>query len=335
MANILQGLVKPFDGANGVLHFFDIATQTTPVAHTFGIELEYLVGYQEHYSSCNPYPIQSFAKIPPLQVVPATTVLSKEEALRTEFYNDWMKPQGISTDHLGCIIHQDDQEMVVLAIAPSEKRLERDGDRYAKQFELLAPHVKRAVALSKISRGDPVRGGLPAQFSCGALVIAQNRSVKAVNPPAENLLREGLLLSIDPLGRLRMKNAEVQAALITAIDAVCLGREPVGGPVHCRMPLTGSRVSLVILKLPMADAQSALMLVIAKPDDGPQLFPAQFTAAETRLASALLNGQSLSDFSDQVGVSINTARKQLAALFAKTGTNRQAALVAWLLQRNP
>lgn len=330
----LQGLMKPFDGANGILHFFDIETQTTPLAHPFGLEPEYLISYQEHFASCNPYPIQSFAKLPPFQVTSATTVLSREEALRTEFYNDWMKPQGISPDHLGCMVHKDAQQMVILAIAPKEKELERNSGRYIKQFEILAPHIKRAIALSKVSRADPVPGGLPAQFSCGAMLISQTRAVKAANPPAESLLREGSFLSVDPLGKLRGRDGDVHSAIVTAIDAVFVHRDPLGGPVHCRVPSTGDRVSLVVLKLPTIAAQLALVLVIGKPNDGAARFPEQFTAAEARLADALLNGQTLAEFSEHVGVSINTARKQLAALFAKTGTNRQAALVAWLLQRN-
>ncbi|MFA5957291.1 helix-turn-helix transcriptional regulator [Hyphomicrobium sp.] len=329
----LEGLMKPFDGANGILHFFDIETQTTPAAHTFGLESKYLIGYQEHFSSLNPYPIQSFAKLPLLQVLPATSILSRDEALGTEFYNDWMKPQGISPEHLGCMVYNEDREMVVLAISPSTAKLERNVDRYTEQFQLLAPHLKRAIALSKVSRTDVVRGGLPAQFSCGAMVISQSRAIKAANPPAERLLQEGLLLSIDPLGKLRVKDRDMNAEFVTAAETVFVRREPVGGPVYCRMPLTGDRASIIVLKLPPSDVDRALVLLITKENGAADLNIAQFTGAEARLARALLNGQTLAEFSEEVGISINTARKQLAALFSKTGTNRQAALVAWLLQR--
>ena len=81
------------------------------------------------------------------------------------------------------------------------------------------------------------------------------------------------------------------------------------------------------------DAQLALVLLIGGAGEAGVIGSAFFTAAESRLAKALLSGQSLTEFIKQAGISINTARKQLAALFAKTGTNRQAALVAWLLQR--
>lgn len=329
----LQALMKPFDGANGVLHFFDIPTQTTPIAHTFGLETDYLLSYQQHFSNINPYPIQSFTKLPPFEVRRATDVLSLDEARHTEFYNDWMRPQGISAHHLGCMVHNDGREMVVLAISPSTERLDRNGDQYTKQFEILMPHLRRAIALSKASRPRASNGTFPAQFACGAMLISQTRAVKAVNPPAESILKEGLLLSVDPLGKLFVRDADAQNALIKALEAVFSRQEAIGGPIHCRMPLTDSGLSIVVLKLPTVDAQVALVLLIAKPSGAKTLASATFTAAEARLAKALLNGQSLADFSNDAGISVNTARKQLAALFAKTGTNRQAALVAWLLHR--
>lgn len=60
---------------------------------------------------------------------------------------------------------------------------------------------------------------------------------------------------------------------------------------------------------------------------------AGFTPAETRLAQALANGMNLKEYSGLACISVTTARNQLASLFAKTGTHRQAELVAWLLRR--
>jgi DNA-binding CsgD family transcriptional regulator len=56
------------------------------------------------------------------------------------------------------------------------------------------------------------------------------------------------------------------------------------------------------------------------------------TQAETRLAAALTNGQSLKDIVRRTGISIETARSQLKACFAKTGTHRQSELVCLLLK---
>ena len=57
-----------------------------------------------------------------------------------------------------------------------------------------------------------------------------------------------------------------------------------------------------------------------------------FTAAEFRLAALLVDGLPLGIASERLGISKNTARTQLRALFDKTGVHRQPELVA-LLQR--
>ena len=52
---------------------------------------------------------------------------------------------------------------------------------------------------------------------------------------------------------------------------------------------------------------------------------------KTRLAVGLLDGPSIGEFAAAVGVSTNTAKTQLAGLFAKSGAHhRQAELIAVL-----
>ena len=54
------------------------------------------------------------------------------------------------------------------------------------------------------------------------------------------------------------------------------------------------------------------------------------TAAEARLAAQLVGSGSLNAAADALGIAKETARNQLKAVFAKTGTHRQAELVALL-----
>lgn len=55
------------------------------------------------------------------------------------------------------------------------------------------------------------------------------------------------------------------------------------------------------------------------------------TPAEARLASLLANGVSVEDAAVQLGVTRNTVRTQLQAVFAKTRTNRQGVLIRLIL----
>jgi DNA-binding CsgD family transcriptional regulator len=54
------------------------------------------------------------------------------------------------------------------------------------------------------------------------------------------------------------------------------------------------------------------------------------TGAEARVAQGLAQGDSLEEIAAVLGVRISTARTQLAAIFGKTQTQRQAKLVALL-----
>lgn len=93
---------------------------------------------------------------------------------------------------------------------------------------------------------------------------------------------------------------------------------PPYGPVSA--PL--QRTATVILRDP------ARRLRLAAPDLE-QLF--SLSPAEARLAQLLADGLSMDEAAVQLGVSRNTVRSQLQAVFAKTGTNRQGDLVRLLL----
>lgn len=93
---------------------------------------------------------------------------------------------------------------------------------------------------------------------------------------------------------------------------------PPFGPVSA--PLR--RTATVILRDP------ARRLGLASPDLE-QLFG--LSPAEARLAQLLADGLSTEEAALQLGVSRNTVRSQLQAVFAKTGTNRQGDLVRLLL----
>lgn len=57
---------------------------------------------------------------------------------------------------------------------------------------------------------------------------------------------------------------------------------------------------------------------------------AGLTDAETRLAVALFEGHSLTDYAANVGNTVGTVRQQLKSIFRKTQTGRQAELLTWM-----
>jgi len=57
------------------------------------------------------------------------------------------------------------------------------------------------------------------------------------------------------------------------------------------------------------------------------------TRAEAKFARLLVTGKSVAECAGELGVSIHTARSHLKKAMAKTGTNRQGALIGVLLRR--
>lgn len=117
------------------------------------------------------------------------------------------------------------------------------------------------------------------------------------------------------------------------------------GKILCAVPIVARRENaapIAIRILPVdGDAKSpflfarALLLLTeivapAKPDW--QVFSRAFglTPAEARLAVLLATGESLEYAADTLGVTRETARSRIKSIFQKTGSHRQAALVALL-----
>ena len=83
-----------------------------------------------------------------------------------------------------------------------------------------------------------------------------------------------------------------------------------------RYAFTGARVLLLSKRVDPSEAAP------------PPLWTYGLTPAEQRLASQLVSGVSLAEAAAKMGIGYETARAQLKSIFVKTGTHRQAELVA-------
>jgi DNA-binding CsgD family transcriptional regulator len=110
-------------------------------------------------------------------------------------------------------------------------------------------------------------------------------------------------------------------------------KPPVAVPRQGRRPLVVYAVPLVGEALDIFSAARALVIVV---DLGARTVPAVahlrqvfgLTPAESRLVARLGHGEALETAADFLNIAKETARAQLKAAFAKTGTGRQSELVA-------
>jgi DNA-binding CsgD family transcriptional regulator len=92
---------------------------------------------------------------------------------------------------------------------------------------------------------------------------------------------------------------------------------------------------------PVALAAPAVVVLLTDPDHAPET-PVQLlrrvyglTRKEAQLALALAAGATLADAAKGLRIAAGTARRHLAAIFARTGIHRQSELVRLILSLPP
>ena len=83
------------------------------------------------------------------------------------------------------------------------------------------------------------------------------------------------------------------------------------------------------------------MVMLTDPEASPMPVPEivgallDLTPTESRVATGLMQGRSLADVAEDLGVTMNTARTHLKRIFEKTRTSRQGELVAMMFRSVP
>ncbi|MGY4625603.1 helix-turn-helix transcriptional regulator [Bradyrhizobium sp. USDA 4486] len=173
-------------------------------------------------------------------------------------------------------------------------------------------------------RQDGLRGVL-ARIGCGQV-----------------LLRRGRVVELSPAGRAILeRESRVNATQDTLYGAVKelvnrAGAQFPAGSTSWLATSTKEGFTALINQVANAWSDETIALILLDLDAHPEPSPRTlqrlfgFTAAETQLAIELARGNNLIDIARTRRLSRTTVRSQLASLFAKTQTRRQADLIALL-----
>lgn len=271
-------------------------------------------------------------------------VFSREEIDRDPFYQDFLIPAGIGWS-TGTHIPLPTGDVVSITV---ERRFERGPveQHYVDLLDRLRPHLARAAMLGArlaLERAQTAAAtleslGLPAAvLGVRGQLLAGNRLLQPMVPS----------ILLDASARLRFADPRADRLLQAGVDM--LARRHAKGGFPQSFPVAGEdgRPASVAHLLPVKGQARDVFgnmhsVLVVMPLSGTAVAPAglvqalfDFTPAEARVAIALGEGASVDDAARRLGVSRETVRTHLRAIFSKTGVSRQSALVRLLAGLSP
>jgi DNA-binding CsgD family transcriptional regulator len=170
------------------------------------------------------------------------------------------------------------------------------------------------------------------RMGCGGIILTTGGEVYALNDRAMAILRRELALSEDTVAALPDGGRAVMKALLARAET----RFRLDAENWVQLDRLGKR-SLVLHAMPLPEVAIAgphTVVILIDLDELPPIKQTTLetmfglTPAEARLATLLTGGATPSEAAVSQGLSVATVRSQLASIFAKTRTHRQAELVA-------
>jgi DNA-binding CsgD family transcriptional regulator len=317
----------------------DPANARAVVTEFLGHDPRFLSMYTEYYSSRDVW-VRGRPLLPSGETVLGQRLIRDEDLAKTEFYGDFLRPQGFFHVVAGCISREPATSVDIAALR--SKRQGAFGAPEESLLRALMPHLQRAVQIHRrLAAAEATSRSLVESMDrlpYGVVLLDERGQVLLANGVARRLLaaRDGLTEGRGTLGA--SKRSESSALRRLVADAV-LGS---GGGLAISRPSGARPLSLLVAPFrrreadPFGVRRPVAVVFVSDPDtriDAPADLLAALhglSAAEARVAAEVLEGGSLSDIAERLGITRNTANTHLRRVFEKTSTRRQSDLVRLL-----
>ena len=325
----------PHDGDRGIIA-------------SVGIDEHHEEAYRSHFYRLNPWrPFGPEAQEG--RVLLSDSILPESEQRRTEFYNDWMRPQGAAHPFVAFLYNAGPGEPLSDLVGFREKSSGPLRDEDLDPVRALVPHLQRALVIHSRIRGAEMRAGASEEaldrLLGGVILLDERGAPIAINQTAERILaaHDGLILDRDGLSASTPKQTdELRRALAGAAETGAGNGEDAGAVMRLLRPSGRSPLEVVVTPMsvessPLFEHRATSAIFVSEPDVQVNGSPERlrriygFTPVEAEVAARIAAGMRLPAISDALGITIHTVRGHLKQLFVKTDTHRQPDLVRVLV----
>ncbi len=285
--------------------------------------------YGEHYYRIDPWIAAGMAV--PLGVgINIERLVPRQAYLRSEFYRDFMRHQGNATQLMGLMFAADDARYSLTFMRLGGQRDFDDDEE--RRFAHWSPHLRRALAtrarLDRQQRPDQLRADtdvVHVLVDADLCIRWMSRDDLSATP--------GMVVRQCPAGPMRLEalSSYTQDMLAHVVQDATERQPRLSGAVRLGddfilvdpCPATSGGEPLALLHIPDRSAVEARAIERAIGLFG-------LTSAEAVLCRRLMHGDTIETHAEALGLSPWTVRTHLRNVFGKTGTSRQAELVALL-----
>jgi DNA-binding CsgD family transcriptional regulator len=319
-----------------VLFFHDAGSARGAFSFASGTEEGFRRAYEAYYARINPW--MPHAAIRPLgRVVQADRMLPRAELTKTEFYADFLAPQGLETG-LGVTIRRENGCNFLFSVLGADCE-EAEMRQAQHTLQSVVPALRLAFETYRRRPdllGEP--GGLAGlRPALARLRVGPGLRVTHADDEAVRLLGTAPCLSLDPAGRLRCGLPAVAEWIEAELAAWGMDAAPTQRVFHLPRPGGELPLRLTVLR-PDGRGVSYFRgpecaILLEDPAASIPVAVAEFcrmhglSRAEARVVAGLVRGLTPVEIAAESGVSLPTVKTQLRGIFERTGLRRQVDVV--------
>jgi DNA-binding CsgD family transcriptional regulator/PAS domain-containing protein len=339
---VLEQAANFVGGPAASLYSRDAASRGASAAYQFGLDPQYVRLYLDKYAKLDPTTAgYFFAQID--EPVDVKDVMPYSEFLESRFYKEWARPQGW-VDSANVVLDKSATTAAMFVVFRHQRNGTVDeGTR--RRMRLVAPHVRRAVLVSRIidlktaeaasfaDALDDLRAGIWLVDATGRIVHANVAAYRMIEKADVLRAAGGRLVATDPEADQRLGDLFASAGNGDA----AIGNKGVALPLNARdgnryvahvLPLTsGARRQMGTAYRAAAAVfvHKAALEIPSPPETIAKAY--RLTPTELRVLLAVAEVGGVPEVAEALGIAETTVKSHLGHVYEKVGARRQADLV--------